>query len=133
MRSTAAMLLVTLSVPIAASADEARPASPARVRFTRAAAVATPLRDAVTRDAKSERLEARARRQADTGQRERASNWIRRHPACFGSIVGFMAGFAIGFLPGDDAVFDDFDASFNGLVIGGIGAAAGAIVGALSK
>ena len=38
-------------------------------------------------------------------------------------------GFLIGFLPGDDAVFDDFDASFNGLVIGGVGALTGAVVG----
>lgn len=56
-------------------------------------------------------------------------NWIQRHPALFGALVGFGGGFLIGYLPGDDAVFDDFQASFNGLVIGGVGALAGAIVG----
>lgn len=56
-------------------------------------------------------------------------NWIQRHPALFGALVGFGGGFFLGYLPGDDAVFDDFDASFNGLVIGGVGALAGAIVG----
>ncbi len=56
-------------------------------------------------------------------------NWIQRHPALFGAMVGFGGGFLVGYLPGDDAVFDDFVASFNGLVIGGVGAMAGAIVG----
>jgi hypothetical protein len=56
-------------------------------------------------------------------------NWIQRHPVLFVTLVGFGVGFLIGFLPGDDAVLDDFDASFNGLVIGGVGALAGAIVG----
>ena len=56
-------------------------------------------------------------------------NWIQRHPVLFGTLVGFGGGFLIGFLPGDDAVLDDFDASFNGLVVGGVGALAGAIVG----
>jgi hypothetical protein len=60
-------------------------------------------------------------------------NWIRRHPALFGALVGFGGGFLIGYLPGDDAVFDDSDASFNGLVVGGVGALAGAIVGEVTK
>jgi hypothetical protein len=55
--------------------------------------------------------------------------WIARHPVLFGTLVGFGTGFLIGYLPGDDGVFDDFVASFNGLVIGGIGAGAGAVVG----
>lgn len=55
--------------------------------------------------------------------------WIARHPVLFGTLVGFGTGFLIGYLPGDDGVFDDFVASFNGLVIGGIGAGAGAAVG----
>ncbi len=60
-------------------------------------------------------------------------NWIQRHPALFGALVGFGGGFLIGYLPGDDAVFDDFTAEFNGAVIGGIGALAGAIVGEVAK
>jgi hypothetical protein len=46
----------------------------------------------------------------------------------FGALVGFGSGFLIGYLPGDDGVFDDFDAEFNGLVLGGVGALAGAVV-----
>jgi hypothetical protein len=60
-------------------------------------------------------------------------SWIGRHPALFGALVGFGGGFLIGFLPGDDAVFDDSDASFNGLVLGGVGALTGAIVGEVTK
>lgn len=56
--------------------------------------------------------------------------WVRRHPKLFGALVGFGGGFLIGFIPGDDAVFDDFTAEFNGLVIGGVGALAGTVVGA---
>ena len=65
------------------------------------------------------------RRQAAPQKR----SWIQRHPVLFGTLVGFGGGFLVGFLPGDDAVLDDFDASFNGLVLGGVGALTGAIVG----
>jgi hypothetical protein len=58
-------------------------------------------------------------------------NWIRRHPKPTGAIIGFTAGFLIGYLPGDDAVFYDFTAEFNGLVLGGIGAGVGTVVGAV--
>jgi hypothetical protein len=57
--------------------------------------------------------------------------WIGRHPVLFGALVGFGGGFLIGYLPGDDGVFDDFVASFNGLVLGGVGAGTGAAVGAI--
>lgn len=57
-------------------------------------------------------------------------SWIGRHPVLFGTLVGFGGGFLIGYLPGDDGVFDDYVASFNGLVMGGIGAGAGAAIGA---
>ena len=73
-----------------------------------------------------------ARRQEDERQAER-KNWIQRHPSCFGAAVGFVGGFLIGFLPGDDAVFDDFTAAFNGAVLGGIGAGTGAILGWLGN
>ena len=63
------------------------------------------------------------------GQRKRS--WIGRHPVLFGTLVGFGGGFLIGYLPGDDGVFDDFVASFNGLVLGGVGAGTGALVGAI--
>lgn len=58
-------------------------------------------------------------------------NWVQRHPVWTGAIVGFGAGFLIGYLPGDDAVFDDFTAGFNGHVVGGIGAGAGASIVAI--
>lgn len=126
------LILALIICPGAAVADEAAPATKSSppLRLAHAVTTATPLRDAIARDRSTIAL-ARAARQ-DVRGRERAGNWIRRHPACFGAILGFIGGFAIGFLPGDDAVFDDFDASFNGLVIGGVGAAVGAIVGAVS-
>jgi hypothetical protein len=65
------------------------------------------------------------RQQGSSGNR----NWIQRHPVLFGTLVGFGTGFLIGYLPGDDAIFEDFTAEFNGLVLGGIGAGAGALVG----
>jgi hypothetical protein len=58
-------------------------------------------------------------------------SWIQRHPAIFGALVGFGGGFLIGYLPGDDGVFDDFTAGFNGWVMGGVGAATGGAVGAI--
>jgi len=56
-------------------------------------------------------------------------SWIGRHPILFGTLVGFGGGFLIGYLPGDDAVFDDTVGWFNGLVLGGVGAGVGALVG----
>jgi hypothetical protein len=46
-------------------------------------------------------------------------------------LIGFGGGFLVGYLQGDDGVFDDFTAGFNGFVLGGIGAGAGAAVGAV--
>ena len=69
----------------------------------------------------------RARQQPGAQKR----GWIGRHPVLFGALVGFGGGFLIGYLPGDDGVFDDFTAEFNGLVLGGIGAGTGAAVGAV--
>jgi hypothetical protein len=43
--------------------------------------------------------------------------------------VGFGGGFLIGYLPGDDGIFDDQDAAFSGWVLGGVGAGAGALIG----
>jgi hypothetical protein len=62
--------------------------------------------------------------------RERRS-WVRRHPVLFGTLVGFAGGFLIGYLPGDDAWFDDFAAPSSGLVMGGAGAGIGAAAGAI--
>ena len=62
---------------------------------------------------------------------QRKRSWIKRHPVLFGALAGFAGGFLIGYLPGDDAVFEDFDAEFNGWVLGGAGAGAGALAGAI--
>jgi hypothetical protein len=61
----------------------------------------------------------------------RKRSWIGRHPVLFGALVGTGSGFLIGYLPGDDGVFYDFTAGFNGSVIGGVGALTGAVVGAV--
>jgi hypothetical protein len=58
-------------------------------------------------------------------------NWVQRHPKLTAALIGGGAGFAIGYLPGDDAVFDDFDATFNGNVLAGVGAVAGVSVVAI--
>ena len=65
-----------------------------------------------------------------TGRQKRS--WIGRHPVLFGALVGFGAGYVIGYLPGDDGVFYDFTAEFNGLVLGGVGAGVGALVGVVA-
>jgi hypothetical protein len=59
----------------------------------------------------------------------RRRSWFGRHPILFGTLVGFGVGFFAGYLPGDDGVFYDFTAEFNGLVLGGAGAGAGAFIG----
>lgn len=64
-------------------------------------------------------------------QPRRERGWIGRHPVLFGTLIGFGGGFLIGYLPGDDGVFDDFTAEFNGLVLGGVGAGVGAVSGAI--
>jgi hypothetical protein len=56
-------------------------------------------------------------------------NWIQRHPVLFGTKVGFGAGFLVGYLPGDDPVFEGCTAEFNGLVLGGVVAGSGALIG----
>jgi hypothetical protein len=113
--------LITAS--LAATGPSAGPAD------VQAAPQAVNLRAAIASSAHP--LELRPARTAQATP-ARKKNWIQRHPACFGAAVGFVAGFFIGYLPGDDAVFDDFEAGFNGAVLGGIGAGAGAIIGALA-
>ena len=62
---------------------------------------------------------------------QRKRSWIGRHPVLFGTLVGFGGGFLTGYAAGDDGIFDDYVASFNGLVMGGIGAGTGAALGAV--
>ena len=91
--------------------------------------VTRPLTEAIVRDAPHEAWRLDRAGAALPAAPNSDRNWIERHPSLFGAAVGFGGGFLIGYLPGDDAVFDDFTAEFNGLVLGGVGAAAGAIVG----
>ena len=106
----------------------------------------TPIKTALLTRAWSERAEYRqgpcltsfaAVRNSAARERQKPEpqkrNWIGRHPVLFGSMVGLGGGFLIGYLPGDDGVFDDFTAEFNGLVLGGAGAGIGAMVGAFAK
>ena len=79
----------------------------------------------LTRFAPEGNAAARERQKPEPQKR----NWIGRHPVLFGTMVGFGTGFLIGYLPGDDGVFDDFTAEFNGLVLGAAGAGVGAVVG----
>jgi branched-subunit amino acid ABC-type transport system permease component len=61
--------------------------------------------------------------------------WIARHPALFGALVGFGAGCAVGGARvggSEDNFFNALD-EFACPVVGGIGAGAGAIVGALVR
>jgi hypothetical protein len=67
---------------------------------------------------------------AQLAQPSPRQSWIARHPVIFGTLVGFGSGFLVGLAGGDDGVFDDFTAEFNGIVVGGIGAGIGAAVGA---
>ncbi len=50
-------------------------------------------------------------------------------PTKVGALVGLGIGAAIGFAAGDDGVFDDFTGGFSAAVLGGIGAAGGALAG----
>ena len=61
--------------------------------------------------------------------------WVARHPKLFGAFVGFGAGCAIGASQvggSQDNFFNTLD-EFACPVVGGIGAAAGAVVGSLIK
>jgi len=112
---------------------------PARVEFAppvsnAGAPPAGVLRDAAAQEAGRLASQTRASRRMLLGlqqPKKRPRSLIGRHPILFGTLVGFTSGFLIGYLPGDDAVFDDFTAGFNGLVLGGAGAAVGAGVGAI--
>lgn len=136
MRHLVSVLLVgSMLLPSAALAAEPGDGAPPS-RATHLAAVSTatgPIAKAASREAHRlatlPRSGSAPRAQAATrGER----NWIARHPMLFGAIVGFGAGFAIGYGAGDDGVFDDFTAGSNGLFLGGIGCGIGAGVGLLA-
>jgi hypothetical protein len=63
---------------------------------------------------------------------EQEKGWIQKHGTVFGALVGFGGGWAIGYAGGDDGLIDDGGKGLNGLIGGGIGAAAGAVIGKLA-
>jgi hypothetical protein len=111
------------------AADDVGAAPSPAARVARLAAEPVPLRDAATSQWVGIALEVAAANEATARSPEVRRNWIQRHPVLFGAAVGFAAGFLIGYLPGDDAVFDDFAAGSSGLLLGGVGAGVGAGVG----
>jgi hypothetical protein len=75
-------------------------------------------------------LDAAARAKQGTAP-ARSRNWVQRHPVLTGTLIGAGTGFLIGYLPGDDGVFYDYTAGFNGTVLAGVGAGAGASIVAI--
>ena len=122
----AALLALALAAPVfGQTPDEVAPPIVAPASNWVQAAVATEgARLMFTFPTRSPYLAARQ-------QPRQKQGWIGRHPVLFGTLIGFGGGFLIGYLPGDDGVFDDFTAEFNGLVLGGVGAGVGAVSGAI--
>lgn len=70
-------------------------------------------------------------RNAQDGAQKRS--WCRRHPAGCGALIGLGGGFLAGLTADPDALGRgaDFTPFGNGVVLGGIGAAAGAAIGGI--
>ena len=124
-RLTALMIVGLLGCP-AASADPVPVASPPGPVTTSAARE-------ITRLARS--LGSEARRPQPIQQQPRRKGWIARHPKLFGALVGFGVGCAAGAsqVGGSEDTFVNALDEFACPAIGGIGAAAGAIVGSIVK
>ena len=103
------------------------------VAAARAAAAETPraaLERPIARSAEAEVRRLLALESTGHGlagaQAPRRSSWIQRHPVKSAAIAGGIGGFAVGIAAGDDGVFDDYTGGFNGVVLGGLCAGAGA-------
>lgn len=59
-----------------------------------------------------------------------SGTWCRRRAPLCGALIGFGAGYGLGFLLGENPFIDDFVPSADALIVGGIGAAAGGTIGA---
>ena len=126
MRVLALLIVTLMAVPVSAQAEDGEPRRRSiGSRFSSKLLAPATLRDAMARH--SIQAVDSSRRPARRAQS--ASSWVMRHPACLGSLIGFFGGFLIGYSQGDDGVFSDFDGSFSGLMLGGVGAGFGAIVG----
>lgn len=61
-----------------------------------------------------------------------SGTWCRRRAPLCGALIGFGAGYGLGFLLGENPFVDDFVPSADALIVGGIGAAAGGTIGAFT-
>lgn len=80
-------------------------------------------------------LGSEPRRPQPIQQQPKRKGWIARHPKLFGALIGFGAGCAAGAsrVGGSEDTFVNALDEFACPAIGGIGAAAGAIVGSMAK
>jgi hypothetical protein len=118
MTVTLPVLVVSLAVATPAAAD--------------VGATPGPIHQSIRREAsRLAASEAAASRQAPPASGRRS--WERRHPVATTALVAGLGGFAVGWSMGDDGLLDDFTGEFNGLVLGGICAGAGAAVVALFR
>jgi hypothetical protein len=126
MRQAVVSLLVSLLSGTASAADPVTHASPPTV-------IAASAAREVSRLARAAAPEPRTAQQ--TQRAPKHTGWIARHPKLFGALVGFGAGCVVGV----SQVGGSRDTFFNALdefacpVVGGIGAGAGALVGAVVK
>jgi hypothetical protein len=126
MTQLTALVIVGLLAWPGVSADSARSASPPRPVTSSAARE-------ISRLARS--IGSEPRRPQPVQQPPRRKGWIARHPKLFGALIGFGVGCAAGASQvggSEDTVVNALD-EFACPVIGGIGAAAGAIVGSIVK
>jgi hypothetical protein len=121
---TGLVILLLLTVATVSRAEPLAPRWPA----ARVPSLQQAIRGEVARLAEAEVAATRGRQSSPA---TRPRSWFKRHPAWTASIVGAASGFLVGYLPGDDAVFDDFTAGFNGTVMAGVGAGGGASVVAI--
>jgi hypothetical protein len=57
-------------------------------------------------------------------------NWCKRRAVLCGTAIGFGIGYSVGFLSGENPIYEDLVPSADAVVVGGLGAAVGAVVGA---
>jgi anti-sigma factor RsiW len=125
MRRVISCLLIVLVAPAMLTAEPRNP----RVTGGPIARAADRAIDRLVRASPPTSLETpQAQPQPPVKQR---GNWVTRHPAWFGSLVGFAIGCPLGASQvggSKDTFFNAFD-EFACPVVGGMGAAAGALIG----
>ena len=94
------------------------------------------VRNAVERESSTRRLAlslGRAERLQAQQPAAQDRSWIRRHPVLFGTAVGFASGYLAVRLtsPPEEDTGNEFSPEFYALVVGGMGAGVGALIGFL--